>query len=108
MLSHDVFFTLRDSSSEAIERLVASCHEHLRDHPGVLFFSVGGRAESFYRDVNDLDFHVALHVVFTDNASHDAYQDAPVHAVFIEMNEANWGSVRVFDSRVEGGAGRSG
>ena len=108
MLSHDVFFTLHDSSPEAIERLVASCHERLRDHPGVLFFSAGAREESFDRDVNDLDFHVSLHVAFTDRASHGAYQEAPVHAVFIEENEANWASVRVFDSRVEGGPGRSG
>jgi len=107
MLSHDVFFTLVDSSSPAMARLVDSCHLHLRDHPGVLFFGVGHREVDLDREVNDSEFHVALHVVFEDRASHDAYQDDPQHHAFIDENEGNWASVRVFDSIVEGGVGRS-
>ena len=107
MLSHDVFFTLIDSSPSATARLLDSCHAHLRDHPGVLFFSAGTRELDLDREVNDSEFHVALHVVFEDRPSHDAYQDAPEHHAFIEANKENWGAVRVFDSIVEGGAGRS-
>jgi len=107
MLSHDVFFTLIDSSPPAVDRLIASCHEHLRDHPGVLFFTAGGIEAGLERDVNDLGFHVALHVVFDCRASHDEYQDAAEHNAFIEANMPNWAGVRVFDSAVEGGVGRS-
>ena len=107
MLSHDVFFTLIDSSPSAATRLIDSCHALLRDHPGVIFFSVGTRDADLDRDVNDCEFHVGLHVVFEDRASHDSYQDAPDHHAFIEENEDNWGAVRVFDSTVEGGAGRA-
>ena len=103
MLSHDVFFTLVDSSDASIQALVDSCHRYLRDHPGVLFFSAGTREGSLDREVNDSKFHVALHVVFEDRQSHDAYQEAPDHAVFIEENQANWEVVRVFDSVVTGG-----
>jgi len=99
MLSHAVFFGLRDDSREACERLVASCRKHLRDHPGVLFFSVGCREERLAREVNDLEFQVALHVVFEDMAAHETYQAAPEHALFIEESEANWAEVRVFDSQ---------
>ena len=106
MLSHDVFFSLKDSSQAAIEQLVNSCHERLRDHPGVLFFSAGTRTQGLDREVNDAEFHVALHVVFEDRGSHDEYQDAPDHHAFIEDNQANWAAVRVFDSDVQGGAGR--
>lgn len=106
MLSHDVFFTLIDSSPSAAARLISSCQSNLRDHPGVLFFSAGSREPDLDRDVNDSEFHVALHVVFEDRATHDAYQDAPEHHAFIEENKDNWGSVRVFDSVVEGGVGR--
>jgi quinol monooxygenase YgiN len=106
MLSHDVFFALRDSSADAVDGLVASCHEHLRDHAGVIFFSVGARELGPARDVNDVAFHVALHIVFEDRAAHDAYQEAPEHGVFIEEQMANWAAVRVFDSTVHGGAGR--
>ena len=107
MLSHDVFFTLTDSSPSAVQSLIDSCHSYLRDHAGVIFFSVGGRAEGLEREVNDSDFHVALHVVFSDRESHDAYQDAPEHHAFIEENSSNWSSVRVFDSSVDGGVGRA-
>jgi hypothetical protein len=38
MLSHVVFFTLKDSSQAAIDHLVAECHRYLKNHPGVVAF----------------------------------------------------------------------
>jgi hypothetical protein len=102
MLSHSVYFTLNDNSSAAVKRLVAACKTYLSDHPGTLFFSAGTLADEFQRTVNDRDFDVALHVVFTDSAAHDAYQAAPRHQKFIEENRGNWKQVRVFDAWVEG------
>ena len=107
MLCHDVYFTLRDASDAAIAKLVTACETYLRDHPGVEWFSVGGLEPELDREVNDRAFHVALHVTFTDRASHDAYQVAPEHDRFIAENQDNWAQVRVFDSVVAGGAGRS-
>jgi len=99
-LAHNVFFTLNDDSDEAQEQLVSSCHRYLKDHPGVVFFAAGRLAPDLTREVNDRDFHVALHVIFEDRASHDAYQEAEDHKKFIEENRANWKQVRVFDSDV--------
>lgn len=107
MLCHDVYFTLRDASDAAIAKLVTACETYLRDHPGVEWFSVGGLEPELDREVNDRAFHVALHVNFTDRASHDAYQVAPEHDRFIAENQDNWAQVRVFDSVVAGGVGRS-
>jgi hypothetical protein len=101
MLSHNVFFTLKDASDAAVDQLVAACGRYLKDHPGVLFFAAGRLAPEFQRPVNDRTFQVALHVVFTDKAAHDAYQQAPAHVTFIEENRDNWAQVRVFDSYVE-------
>lgn len=101
MLAHNVYFTLKDASDSSADKLVAACHKHLQDHPGVLFFAAGRLAPEFQRPVNDRGFQVALHVVFTDKAAHDAYQQAPAHVTFIEENRANWAQVRVFDSYVE-------
>ena len=100
MLSHDVYFTLKDNSAKAKQQLVDACKKYLSKHPGEVFFATGVRAEEYKRDVNDQDFDVALHIVFTDNAAHDKYQDAPRHKQFIEENKANWKKVRVFDSLV--------
>ena len=103
MLSHDVFFALVDGSPGARARLVDACRQHLTGHPGSVFFSCGTRTEDLRRPVNDLDWDVALHVVFADRAAHDAYQKAPRHLRFVDENKANWKKVRVFDSDVEGG-----
>ena len=43
---------------------------------------------------------MALHVVFADQAAHDAYQTTPDHLRFIAENKDNWKRVRVFDSVV--------
>lgn len=102
MLAHNVFFSLNDSSPAAADALVAACHKYLKDHPGVEFYAAGKLAPEFARPVNDHDFDVALHVVFTDKAAHDVYQTAPAHVQFIEENKASWKQVRVFDSYVDG------
>ena len=97
MLSHAVYFTLKDRSPEAVARLVASCREHLTGHPGTRSFTVGTRA-AYDRQVNDRDFDVALEIVFDSHAAHDAYQAAPRHEAFIAANATNWARVRVFDA----------
>jgi hypothetical protein len=102
MLAHNVYFSLKDASPAARQRLIAACQKYLSGHPGTVFFAVGGRAEALARDVNDRDFDVALHVIFTDQEAHDRYQAAPLHHQFIAENKDTWKKVRVFDSLVEG------
>ncbi len=101
MLSHDVYFSLKDTSADAKKKLVAACKKYLSKHPGTVFFAAGTLVEELKRPVNDLEFDVALHIVFKDKASQDKYQDAPLHLKFIEENKENWKKVRVFDSWVE-------
>jgi len=101
MLAHNVYFTLKDTSSEAIDKLVRSCHEHLSGHVGTVFFAAGTLVEDLARPVNDRDFHVALHVIFSTREAHDAYQIDERHVKFIERNKDNWAQVRVFDSDVQ-------
>lgn len=99
-LAHIVFFELEDASEASIDALIADCKKYLSGHEGTLWFSAGPRAPEMDRDVNDQSFDVALHIVFADQAAHDAYQTAARHLEFIENNRANWKSVRVFDSSV--------
>jgi len=100
MLSHMVYFTLNDHSETACDRLVAACHKYLKPHEGIEFFAAGTLEPELDRPVNDLDFHVALHVVFDNRASHDAYQVSEKHLAFIDENKDNWAKVRVFDANV--------
>ncbi len=101
LLSHDVYFTLADPTTENKNRLVAACHKYLTGHEGTVFYAAGTLAEDLDRPVNDRNFHVALHLVFKDKAAHDLYADHPRHLEFIEQNKALWESVRVFDSYVQ-------
>jgi hypothetical protein len=100
MLSHDVYFTLNDNSPKAKQDLVNACKKYLSKHPGEVFFAVGTLAEDYKREVNDRDFDVALHIVFSDSAAQDKYQVAERHKQFIDENKGNWKKVRVFDSLV--------
>ena len=102
MLAHNVYFSLHDNSEAARAKMVDACKTYLADHPGVLFFACGTLQPELSRPVNDRGFDVALHVVFDSLATHDAYQDAPLHHRFIAENRENWKQVRVFDSAVEG------
>ena len=99
-IAHMVYFTLKDNSQTAKGALVAACRKHLTKHPGEMFFRAGTRGTEFKGAVNDLDFDVALHIVFENVAAYDRYEAAPRHKKFIEENKANWKKVRVFDSVV--------
>lgn len=100
MLAHNVFFSLKDRSDAAQEKLLEGCRKYLSPHPGIAFFACG-RVSDLNRPVNDRSFDVSLHVVFETREAHDAYQAAPLHKEFIEANQDNWAQVRVFDSDVE-------
>ena len=101
MLSHDVYFSLKDNSPEAKQKLIAACKKYLTNHPGTVRFAVGPLAAEMKRDVNDRDFDVALHLVFENKAAHDQYAKAERHQKFIEETQDTWQKVRVFDSYVE-------
>ena len=101
MLSHMVYFTLKDSSDEACQTLIDACQELLKPHDGIQFFAAGRLAPEFERPVNVRDFHVALHVVFDTKDSHDVYQVSEKHLGFIERGKDNWDQVRVFDAYVD-------
>jgi len=101
MLAHNVFFTLKDRAPAGAAALVAACKKYLNVQAGIVFFAAGVVAAELDREVNDRDFDVGLHLVFIDQAAHDAYQDDPTHNEFIAENKDGWAKVRVFDSLVE-------
>jgi hypothetical protein len=101
MLSHAVYFSLKDNSPDAKKKLVEACKKYLAKHPGEVFFAAGTRAEDLRREVNDQDFDVALVIVFKNKAAQDQYQGAKRHLDFIAENKDNWKKVRVFDALVE-------
>jgi hypothetical protein len=100
MLGHMVYFTLKDRSAAAIDKMLQACRKYLTGHPGTVFFAVGTVVPDLNRPVNQVDFDVALQLVFESRQAHDAYQEAPRHHQFVDENKANWERVRVFDANV--------
>jgi quinol monooxygenase YgiN len=97
MLVHNVYFKLKESNETNQQKLVDACDKYLSDHPGTVFYAAG-TVSDLDRPVNDRDWDVGLHVIFKDQAAHDAYQDAPKHLKFIDENKDTWAKVRVFDT----------
>ena len=95
---HDVYFSLNDNSEAARDKLVALCKKHLSGHPDTVFFAVGVLAKDMKRPVNDQDFDVSIHIVFTSKAAHDKYNVSARHLKFIAENKDAFKKVRVFDS----------
>lgn len=104
LLVHNVYFSLKDKSSAAVQALLAACQRYLTGHEGTVFFACGTLSD-LARPVNDREFEVALHVIFKDRAAHDRYQTDERHLKFIAENKANWDKVRVFDSDASGPEG---
>lgn len=98
---HNVYFSLKDTSSDAIQSLIDDCTTYLSEQAGIVSFNCGVLESGLDRDVNDCDFDVSLHILFESRADHDAYQIDAQHQVFIDRNKDNWLSVRVFDTVVK-------
>jgi hypothetical protein len=98
MLAHNVYFSLKDNSADAKNKLVDACKKHLSKHPGEVYFAAGVRAEDFQREINDREYDVSLHIFFKDKAALEKYAVAKRHLQFIDENKENWRKVRVFDS----------
>jgi hypothetical protein len=97
-LAHMVFFKLKDSSKEAVDKFVASAEKCLNKHEGSVYFSVGTRADDVDEPVSTKDFDVALHVVFESKEGKLKYLKSPRHDQFVEENRSQFDKVRVFDS----------
>jgi hypothetical protein len=100
MIGHMVYFTLNDNSPAKVQDMVAACDKYLSKHPGEAYYAAGALAKEMKRDVSDVDWDVALHLVFQTKADHDRYATAPRHVQFIQENQAKWKKVRVFDSLI--------
>lgn len=99
-LMHNVFFKLNDKSPASVRKMLDDCRKYLTVQPGIVSFACGTRDEGLTREVNAQDWDIGLHVLFTDRAAHDAYQDDATHDKFIAENKSNWAKVQVFDSLV--------
>ena len=93
---HSAYIELRDGQDSAA--LVASCRRRLAHIPGIVALYAGPRQVSQQRGANDARFHVALTLVFEDEAALEAYLVHPDHLAVVEDFTPLIRSLRVFDA----------
>ena len=99
-LMHTTYFALQDHSPEARSVFIKICKQYLSKHPGQIKFLIGPRNDFIKRDVSDLDFDVAMGILFKNVKAYDKYQKAKRHLEFIKKTENIPNTRRVFDSFV--------
>ena len=68
MIAHNVYFTLHDNSSAAVQAMIDDCHRYLAPMPGIVFYAAGTPLDADSAS-SDRGYDVALHVVFQDRAA---------------------------------------
>lgn len=99
-ITHDVFFTLKPDHADQVDALVAGCLG-LRAIPGVVHLTAGQRDPAWAAPVNDVEYHVGLHVEFADAAAYEGYLPHPLHEAFVAEFGPGFERVVVYDTRLE-------
>lgn len=95
MLVHTVYFWLKPGVDRAAFKAAV---ETLAGIPGLTACHVGTPAPTTKRPVIDDTYDVALTTVMPDIATHDAYQQHPLHLQFLQHCRDQWSRVQVYDA----------
>jgi hypothetical protein len=101
LLAHSVYFSLKEPTAEAKQKLVDACKKHLSQHPGVVFFSAGTLCDESKGPFVDRDFDVVLLMVFKDHAALGTYAGSESHQKFLAENTGSLKNVRIFDADLD-------
>jgi hypothetical protein len=97
MFVHVVNFYLKAGLSAAEIRQFEEGVQSLSAIESLLLFNIGKPA-STDRPVIDKSYSYCELTVFNDKASHDEYQEHPIHLAFVENCKHLWDKVVIFDS----------
>lgn len=97
MFVHHVFFWFKEPNNTEV---LSHFEKELKDLvkiPTVKSSHLGKPAQT-PRDVVDNSYSYSLLVYFDSKEDHDAYQEHPLHNVFIENCSSYWERVQVYDA----------
>jgi len=95
---HTVYFNLQDHSPQSRAHFIKLCFDLLAGHEGELKFILGHRNDDIHRDVSDINYDVAMTIVFDSLEHYKAYDQSPRHDRFRDEISKLHCTVRVFDS----------
>ncbi|HQQ98002.1 MAG TPA: Dabb family protein [Cyclobacteriaceae bacterium] len=98
MLTHHVFFWLKNSQSVADRDKLIAGLKTLRSIDGIKALHIGVPAATEKRDVVDNSYAVSELMFFDDLEAQARYQEHPIHKAFIEKCSSLWTKVVVYDA----------
>ncbi len=90
MLMHSTYFDLGvNNTPDVTNAFMAEALKNLSTSKGMISFWIGTRATDMNRPQNDLKYDIAMHQIFKDRASFDAYNgNDPRHEAYVaEVNQ---------------------
>ena len=98
MLTHHVFFWLKNPSSTADRDKLIEGLKTLKKIESIRQIHIGVPADTEKRDVVDNSYSVSELMFFDDAAGQKVYQDHPIHKKFVEDCSMLWEKVIVYDT----------
>jgi len=98
MVMHQVFFWLKNPTSEADKAKLIEGLETLRKIELIRELHIGVPARTEKRDVVDNSYQVSELMFFDSVESQNAYQAHPLHKQFVDTYSHLWQRVVVYDS----------
>ena len=98
LILHTVYFDLADPSQA--EEFSEACRRELSTIPGVQNLAVGPREASQERAINQVEFDVAMMMVFASVSDLEAYLEHPRHLELVARLTPGLIGAQVFDARV--------
>lgn len=95
---HTLYFILFDRSEESCKAYIDTSVKYLSGHPGMIEFSIGTLAYDLRRNISDLNFDVAMSILFENIAAYEDYEKSPGHATFLKETAGLVSSTRAFDA----------
>jgi Stress responsive A/B Barrel Domain len=98
MLTHHVFFWLKNPSSTADRDKLIAGLQTLKKIESIRQIHIGVPADTEKREVVDNSYSVSELMFFDDTAGQKVYQEHAIHKKFVEDCSALWEKVIVYDS----------
>jgi len=102
VVAHTVYFTMKESTRENIDKCIAACKKYASKHEGLILFACGERAEPPAMPISDKDFHVAQVLIFTSREALEKYSKSEDRQKFVAEGRPLWSKVRVFETNLRG------
>jgi hypothetical protein len=100
VVSHSVFFTLKEPTRQNIDRCIEACTKYSSKHEGTILFACGERQPESSGPVSDRDFHVTMTLIFKSREAQQKYLDSDDRKRLVVESRPIWAKARMFETNL--------